>query len=409
MNSNLSIRWVGADELERVAETRWLCYAHAAKDLERFKEDLRERASIRPGDFVLAEHGGRPVGTATSLNFTMWVRGTPLPCQGVAYVGAVKTDRRRGGGSPGVATRVMNAVLDMARQREMVVSALMPFRASFYEHFGYGNVETRACWTVPLSILPDGSSDGWMPATASDELGQVECHLRQTRAGQCDIERSKAVWIDRAVKEDGGLRFVRRASDAMVDAHLFMTVTDHDGKRRLDVEDWGADSPAAFARLLCFLGSLRDQYFDATIRLPADWPLNTLLRQSHVNLRQFHYPTAEVKLMTRMQARILDHRRFLEAVKWPAIARGRTTVTVHEPEGSKNTFRLDVEEKTASVKASRASADFECDAKTWAAVACGEMPASAAMKWGLATGKPAAITLLDGLSNGPKPFCHEYF
>ena len=32
---------------------------------------------------------------------------------------------------------------------EQVISALMPFRGSFYEHFGYGIAECRCTWTVP--------------------------------------------------------------------------------------------------------------------------------------------------------------------------------------------------------------------------------------------------------------------
>ena len=36
----------------------------------------------------------------------------------------------------------------------------MPFRVSFYEHFGYGLVEQRDNWTVPISILPAGEFEG---------------------------------------------------------------------------------------------------------------------------------------------------------------------------------------------------------------------------------------------------------
>ena len=81
-------------------------------------------------------------------------------CQGVAWVGAIKTHRRRGGSDPGVATTVMREVVRHARDRGDACSALMPFRASYYQHFGYGVVERRHEWTVPIAALPTGDCDG---------------------------------------------------------------------------------------------------------------------------------------------------------------------------------------------------------------------------------------------------------
>ena len=55
----------------------------------------------------------------------MWLRGAPLACQGVAWVGAIKTERRRagsGGSSEqqhGVATQVMHELLRKARRGDV--------------------------------------------------------------------------------------------------------------------------------------------------------------------------------------------------------------------------------------------------------------------------------------------------
>ena len=48
----------------------------------------------------------------------------------------------------------------------------MPFRASFYEHFGYGLAELRHEWTVPLSIFPTGDFAGFRFAEQSDFSGK---------------------------------------------------------------------------------------------------------------------------------------------------------------------------------------------------------------------------------------------
>src|SRR5688500_16356890 len=154
---SLELRWVDDDERDRVAETRMLCYAPARKELAGYVERLKSDKRVKAGDWLLAEVDGQPVGTATSIAQTMWVRGGPVPCQGVAHVGTIKTHRRKSGnGQPGVATAVMNETIRAARERGFVVSALMPFRGSFYEHFGYGFVERRAEWTVPMAVFPKG-------------------------------------------------------------------------------------------------------------------------------------------------------------------------------------------------------------------------------------------------------------
>src|SRR5688572_16673605 len=145
--SELNLRWVNESEYDRVAEARMYCYGTAAAERERFREGVTVGRDYE-GDVLLAERDGRLVGTATSLNLRMWVRGGAVPCQGVAWVGTVKTSRR---GSPGVATQVMHETIRLARDRGLVVSALMPFRGSYYEHFGYGVMERRCAWTVPNS------------------------------------------------------------------------------------------------------------------------------------------------------------------------------------------------------------------------------------------------------------------
>src|SRR5258708_4987058 len=139
----LHLNWVGEEDLDRVAQTRMLCYAHSGSELEGLRKRARENPAAKPGDFLIAEQNGSAVGTTTSLSMTMWVRGAAVPCQGVAWVGTIKTHRRRTEAGDGVATQLMRETLRKAREREQVVSALMPFRGSFYEHFGYGFVERR--------------------------------------------------------------------------------------------------------------------------------------------------------------------------------------------------------------------------------------------------------------------------
>ncbi len=406
------MRWVGEEDLDHVAEVRWQAFGQAGKELARFKERIRLDQRAGAGDFLLAKQDGVGVGTATGLSMTMWVRGAPLPCQGVGYVGAIKTVRRRkhnaaDGKGSGVASAVMMEVVRMARQREQVMTVLMPFRVSFYEHFGYGVVERRAVWTIPLNYLPSGDCSGWRLMNDNDRPRLMQYHQKMVEAGQCDVERPARAWDDYLnLLNENGTTFVDDASTAWV-ATSFVN---RDGRYLIDAKEWSADSPQAFCRLLTFLGSLRDQYAAATIQLPDNWQVNRLLREPQLPHRPVHYDTSSKTVMTRMQLRILNHKRYLEAIRWPAGTRGSATVAVREVEGHVSRFSIEVEGGRATVKPSQAAADFECRDKDWAPIATGDLPASQAVRVGVASENTAgAAGLLDALAVGPLPFCTDYF
>src|SRR5690349_20226688 len=105
--------------------------------------------------------------------------------------------------------------------------------------------------------------------------------------------------------------------------------------------------------------------------------------------------------MSRMQVRILDHRRFLEALHWSRHAKGKTGVAVRESGGIAAEFELDASHAWAEVKPTNGTAELECTDRVWAAVACGELPASRALRMGLLEGSTSAATLLDALAEGP--------
>jgi predicted acetyltransferase len=122
------------------------------------------------------------------------------------------------------------------------------------------------------------------------------------------------------------------------------------------------------------------------------------------------HSVAQVKPFTRMQIRVLDHKRWIEAMHLPAQITGRVTVAVRESEGSVSKFRIELAEGQASVTSSDASADAECPDVQWASVSSGDMAASTAARLGLIqANNPAALRVLDAFSVGQVPFCREYF
>ena len=409
---SLELRWVGTEALDRVAKTRFRCYAPADNAFAKFEQATRLDGRQNPGDMLLATRDGQDVGTATSLSMQMWIRGARVQTQGVAWVGTVKTERRGGSGDArGVASLVMAETIRLGRERGDVVSALMPFRASFYEHFGYGNAEHRVEWTAPLSLLPRGDFDGYRFYEPADAGAIIELRSREARAGQCDVETDAPAWANWQREGGGGIGFVDQPTPGGP-LEGWAHVIDDRGPQAATavVDDWSAASPAAFRRLLHFLASLKDQYSFARITLPSDWPLNRLLRESQIPHRQVDHPVASARPYTRMQIRVLDHARLLNAMTLPATTTGSVTLAIRESEGTTSAFKLDLRDGRCVTKATTATPDAELTDVLWASIVTGDLRASTARQLGLISStNERAIALLDAFGTGPTPFCQEYF
>lgn len=410
---SLQLSWVGYDAIDRVAKTRFRCYAPADGTFEKFDQAARRDGRQASGDFLLASRDGRDVGTATSLSMQMWIRGARVPTQGVSWVGTLKTERRGGSGeSRGVASLVMAEIVAKGRERGDVVSALMPFRASFYEHFGYGNAEQRVEWTVPLAILPRGDFDGYRFYEPADDAALLDLRAREARAGHCDVETDAPSWANWQRTWSDGFGFVDQPTPGgPIDgwAHIVEDRGSHAAVAVLD--DWACASPAAFRRLLHFLASLKDQYSQCRITLSGDRPLNRMLRETQVPHRQVDHPVATPRPYTRMQVRVLDHRRLLEAMTLHSSAAGKVNVAVAESEGTITRLALDLSDGRVTVAPASGAADVELTDVLWASIVTGDLRATTARQLGLlpSTTSEEALTLLDAFAAGPVPFCQEYF
>jgi predicted acetyltransferase len=379
------------------------------QEVEGYQKRLAEDGRVAADDLLVAERDGQAVGTATSYSMTMWVRGRAEPCQGVAWVGTVKTHRRSGG----VASAIMHEALRKARERGQVVSALMPFRASFYEHFGYGLVERRTTWTIPLSVLPAAKDVGPFEFVSGVDDARRACRERMVRGGQCEIERAPGTWEHWAKQEGEAYVIADRNDDGVMRSWWVWTQKKDDaGKDVLNVYDQAWDSPESLRRALAFFGTLRDQYWAVTLTLPADLPVNRWLTETQVPHRPVNHETAQCKTFTRMSVRVLDHARLLDGMRVAEHLRGAATVAIGETEGTATMLRLDFDRgRVAASMASSAAADVEVSDRDWAAIVLGDLPASRAAAMGLIkVSSPAAIGLLDGFAAaGPAPFCSEYF
>ena len=409
----LELKWVTSDAREDIATARLAAYGNGPSDADVIRRGVADDRAIGT-DYLMAYDGDHPVGTGTSLAMQMWVRGAAVPCQGIAWVGTARTHRRSAKryGGKGVATQLMEELVRQARERGDVVSALHPFRGSFYEEFGFGVIERRVEWNVPIRTLPTGSTDGLRFLEPDDHPEMAACLTRAVAAGQCDIVRSPGHWA-RVLQDwrDGWTIVDRPKVNGPVRGYMHISTSGIDPQRLAIVAELVYENTAAFVRQLRFLASLRDQYDAAILTLPSDLPLNLLLREPQVTLAPTHQGPASVRTYNRLMLRVLDHKRLLESITWPSWAKGRTVIGIQESEGRLTRVAVAVEGGRASVTVgSDAAPEAAISDNTWAQIAVGELTATRAVRLGLiAVESKGCLEILDALAKGPAPFCHEQF
>ncbi|MCO8270740.1 GNAT family N-acetyltransferase [Actinoplanes sp. TRM 88003] len=121
----------------------------------------RRMAYFQTAINLIAEEGGETLACAASLRMRQNVRGQVLDMAGVASVASHPSARRRG-----LVRGVLERLLRRARDEGAVVSALYPFRPSFYARFGYVGTPRHRIATFP----PEGLSH----LTRAELPGEVE-------------------------------------------------------------------------------------------------------------------------------------------------------------------------------------------------------------------------------------------
>jgi predicted acetyltransferase len=263
-----------------------------------------------------------------------------------------------------------------------------------------------------MQVLPAGACDGLRFFQTGDQEAMAFALLRAAGAGQCDIERSSGQWARTLADWNSGWIIVDRPrADGPARGYFHFTSRQTEAGRQAVVSEQIYENPQALMRQLRFLSSLRDQYSQVVFTLPVDLPLNLILREAQIAPNQMHnHPTAALRIHNRMQLRVLDHKRLLEAIPWPKWAKGKTVICVQESEGHSARFEIDVSDGHANVTPTTAIPEAAISDNTWAQIATGVITASKAAAMGLiAAESVSCLALLDALAKGPAPFCHEGF
>ncbi|WP_406039002.1 GNAT family N-acetyltransferase [Micromonospora sp. NBC_00898] len=235
----------------------------AASRVEEFRDYLPYNAGNRT---LVVDEDGTAVAAVTAIPMRQNLRGTVLPMAGVAGVATHPLARRRGH-----VRALLHQLLDEMRDEGHPLTALYPFRASFYERFGYvGLPRARTAVFSPADLGPLLRAE--LPGEVVWERIAAGYPNWRAFTERCLHERHGfAVFPDfRAV----GLRDRddRWLLTAVVDGATVGAVTyridDHGGE--LIADDLLATDPYARALLLQFFARHVDQVERIRVQLPAD-------------------------------------------------------------------------------------------------------------------------------------------
>ncbi|PWU43896.1 GNAT family N-acetyltransferase [Micromonospora globispora] len=230
-------------------------------------EEFREYLPYNAGNLSLVvEEDGETVAAASAIPMRQNLRGRVLPMAGVAGVVTHPLARRRGH-----VRALLHQVLDEMRDEGHQLTALHPFRASFYERFGYvGLPRPRTVTFSPADLGPLLRAE--LPGEVTWERIGAGYPTWRAFTERCLHERHGfAIFPDfRAVGlRDRDDRWLLTATiGGSTAGAVTYRIDDHGGE--LIADDLLAADPYARALLLQFFARHVDQVERIRIRLPAD-------------------------------------------------------------------------------------------------------------------------------------------
>jgi predicted acetyltransferase len=189
----VQIRRVTDADIDPMVRSDYRSFGVALSEVPKGVERVRG-GGIEVDRFFVADDEGSIVGTGGACTMELTLPGGGfVPISGVTWISVAATHRRQG-----IMRRVMDALVDDARDRGEVAGALLASEGSIYANVGYGPATTwqttaidtrRVSWTSPR---PTGRLRFVDPADALDVLPAVHDRVRAGRVGE--VSRNPTWW-----------------------------------------------------------------------------------------------------------------------------------------------------------------------------------------------------------------------
>ena len=380
--------------------------------VEKRREFYTDHPRFTLRDVRVAELDGQIVASLVLYPFTSFVRGARVPLAGVGSVAVSPEHRRRG-----VGEAILRSALRELRQRGAALSALYPFRGSYYRKLGYGPIEVVHQIAAAAANLP-----------ASDEARRVRRLMLPDRPlvqalydriapqGHFALERPAAWWSQRLWGYPGDWVVYEGKRRGQIEGYLYYDVENARGPFRLalTVAEVVAATPQAHRGLVGHLATLADQVEEIHYAAPADHAWISLLKTSQ-NLR----PGAEIGpfhdtggVAHGAMLRVLDVKAALESVPVAPEVRGDVTLEVEDAVLPQNARAWRISARDGRVRASadagRRGPRLRAPVDALALLVAGTMSPLRAAEVGLVDDAGGAAEIVDPWWRARAPFLHQF-
>lgn len=256
---SLALRTGTVEDVPQFARIAAHSFPAVGYSLPEWEEYLRTDPRGTPEDtFWVGEEEGRLTAGCRLYRFEQWIGGARLPMMGLGTVAISATDRRRG-----LAGQLVASGLRHARERGEIVSALYPFRTSFYRRLGYAVAGEVVQYRLPPTAFPDHEGRRRVElvesSSARGEIASVYDRWAPGQTGQ--LVRPPHAWDPVWQRDTRHGALYRNEEDTPTGYLVYRYHTDAQrGWRGVEVEECAWLEPTARLALYGWLSSLRDQW-----------------------------------------------------------------------------------------------------------------------------------------------------
>lgn len=244
---------------------------------EFFNPDRNVR--LDPEQVHVIEEDGEVRASATVLPLESFVDGIPRPMGGISAVMVHPAYRRRG-----YAGKVMMAVLDDMRERDVALSLLSPFAHSFYRSFGYELASEAIEYRLKPQDLSTSPEQGYLRAFREEDLPSLMAlYEAEAKRHALSVRRSEGHWKSSEVRKDRDIAVYER--DGVVEGYILYKLSgwqEQEPRRTLEAEELVAASTRAREALLSFMAGLDPLAYGIKHFTPRGQPLHPYLKSSYV-------------------------------------------------------------------------------------------------------------------------------
>jgi predicted acetyltransferase len=315
-------------DVETLADLGWRAYR--VSSLEKRREFYTDHPRFGLRDVRVGEMDGQVVASLVLYPFTAFVRGQRVPVTGIGSVAVSPEHRRRG-----IAEMLLKTALREMRQRGDALSALYPFRDSFYRRLGYGVIEVAQQLAFSPALLPASDEARRVRRLMLPDRPSVEAlYERVALQGHFGLARRAEWWTQRLWTRTGDWVVYEGRRRGQLEGYLYYEVDSDAGPFKLAVTltEFVASTPEAHRGLVGHLASLSDQVSEIHHIAPGDNSWLALLKTSQ-NLR----PAVEMSvyhdtgnLVNGLMLRLNDVKSALEHLPVSTQARGEIALEVDD-------------------------------------------------------------------------------